>query len=466
MSEHKRVLVVDDSKSARLVLRRMLEKYNLHVDTVESASLALDFLGHNRPDAIFMDHMMPGMDGFQAVKAIKANPRTATIPVMMYTSKGGDLYIGQARALGAVGVLPKTVAPAQLFESLHKIGLVRDRRSEERALDEDGASERAEDIEPRHAPRSAYAEMREPGMAPAPGELLQEQLDRQLRSLLEEQRVELRKDILLSMETVSRQTGARLHRELEEKIDLLQAPIQRAATPLQFALVPLGLLLLASLLTNLYLFRDRPDDRPPAGNAVVANTGSVLQPADAGKGEPASQQNETLDYLHNSWNNTAWAINQSLTYPYDEIALDDGRIDVLEALLNRLTDSGFRGRIVLETHAGEFCLTGNQDKGFHLASPDLTVDKCDYIGNPVQAVDTPAAHQSLRFANFVTSNPLIGENGITLEVNTLPRGDSLAPYPEKGAVTTAGAWNQAAQANNRVTVSLAYEDEASSGSGE
>ena len=36
-----------------------------------------------------MDHMMPGMDGFQAVRAIKTNPATATIPIMMYTSQAG-----------------------------------------------------------------------------------------------------------------------------------------------------------------------------------------------------------------------------------------------------------------------------------------------------------------------------------------------------------------------------------------
>ena len=41
-----------------------------------------------------MDHLMPGMDGFQAVQAIKNNPRTATIPIMMYTSQEGELYLG------------------------------------------------------------------------------------------------------------------------------------------------------------------------------------------------------------------------------------------------------------------------------------------------------------------------------------------------------------------------------------
>ena len=64
---------------------------------------ALDYLTHQQPDVIFMDHLMPGMDGFQAVQAIKNNPRTATIPIMMYTSQEGELYLSQARALGAIG---------------------------------------------------------------------------------------------------------------------------------------------------------------------------------------------------------------------------------------------------------------------------------------------------------------------------------------------------------------------------
>ena len=96
----KTALIVDDSKSARVVLKRMLETHELEVDTAESAEEALLYLNGNRPDVIFMDHMMPGMDGFEAVSAIKNNPDTATIPIMMYTSQKGELYVGQARALG------------------------------------------------------------------------------------------------------------------------------------------------------------------------------------------------------------------------------------------------------------------------------------------------------------------------------------------------------------------------------
>jgi CheY-like chemotaxis protein len=94
----KRALIVDDSRSARVILSRMLEAYDLVVDTAESAEQALEYLRQHRPDVVFMDHLMPGMDGFQAIQAIKSNPDTATIPVMMYTSQEGELYVSQARA--------------------------------------------------------------------------------------------------------------------------------------------------------------------------------------------------------------------------------------------------------------------------------------------------------------------------------------------------------------------------------
>src|SRR3954465_6509506 len=127
----KRALVVDDSKSARLFLSRILERHEITVDAAETAEQAIDYLARHRPDVIFMDHMMPGMDGFQAVQTIKNNPRTSSIPILMYTSQEGDLYLGQARALGAEGVLPKQIKQADVTRLLFQLQLVADRRGED-----------------------------------------------------------------------------------------------------------------------------------------------------------------------------------------------------------------------------------------------------------------------------------------------------------------------------------------------
>src|SRR4029453_14580064 len=115
-------------------LARILERHEIAVDAAESAEAAIEYLTRNKPDVIFMDHLMPGMDGFQAVQSIKNNPRTSTIPILMYTSQEGDLYAGQARALGADGVLPKQIKQSDVTKMLFQLRLVSDRRTREESL--------------------------------------------------------------------------------------------------------------------------------------------------------------------------------------------------------------------------------------------------------------------------------------------------------------------------------------------
>ncbi|MFO1352506.1 MAG: response regulator [Gammaproteobacteria bacterium] len=111
------VLVVDDSISARLALRKLLQGFNLTVDMAESGEAALNFLGEKLPDAIFMDHSMPRMNGLQVLERIKANPATASIPVAMYTSIDDAAFQQQVKMAGAVGILSK---PAT-FDNIDKI---------------------------------------------------------------------------------------------------------------------------------------------------------------------------------------------------------------------------------------------------------------------------------------------------------------------------------------------------------
>ena len=117
----KRALIVDDSKSARVVLSRLLEKHDLSVDLCDSAEAALHFLRENRPDVIFMDHLMSGIDGLSAVRAIKSDPRIASIPIMMYTSQDHDVYADEARAVGAAGVLPKQMSASDITQVLAQL---------------------------------------------------------------------------------------------------------------------------------------------------------------------------------------------------------------------------------------------------------------------------------------------------------------------------------------------------------
>lgn len=114
-------LVVDDSASARTVLKRLLERKGVQVDQTESGLQALDYLKTKKPDLIFMDHTMPGMSGLEAVRAIRKDPATASIPVVMYTSQSDENYLQEALATGALDIIPKPATWNKLSQVLDAV---------------------------------------------------------------------------------------------------------------------------------------------------------------------------------------------------------------------------------------------------------------------------------------------------------------------------------------------------------
>ncbi len=116
-----KILLVDDSKSARYALRLHLQHHGVQVDTADSAEAALQRIGDARPEAVLMDHTMPGMNGFEALEIIKSDPSTAHIPVVMCTSHDDPAYAAQATKRGALTVLSKADAAEKLPEVLDQI---------------------------------------------------------------------------------------------------------------------------------------------------------------------------------------------------------------------------------------------------------------------------------------------------------------------------------------------------------
>lgn len=100
-------LVVDDSRSARFALRRILEARGYAVDTAESAEDALAYLARQRPALVFLDYTMPGMDGFELLDRLAGHPETAGVPVVLCSSNDSEDFARQARAHGAIAVLSK-----------------------------------------------------------------------------------------------------------------------------------------------------------------------------------------------------------------------------------------------------------------------------------------------------------------------------------------------------------------------
>lgn len=117
-----RLLVIDDSKTARFAMRKYLERLDYLVDTVSCASEAYDYLEDHCPDVIFLDNIMPGINGIEVLAVLQKSHKTANIPVIFCTSIENNEFITNALEHGARKVLQKPPTLDRLSEALNNIG--------------------------------------------------------------------------------------------------------------------------------------------------------------------------------------------------------------------------------------------------------------------------------------------------------------------------------------------------------
>jgi CheY-like chemotaxis protein len=449
----KRSLVVDDSKSARVILSRMLEKYDIEVDMAESAEQAIEYLKTNRPDAIFMDHLMPGMDGLQAVQAIKSNPQTAMIPIMMYTSQEGELYVGQARALGAMGVLPKQVRPVDVSKVLYELHLLPDRRDmNESAL----APVEMEGDAPVTKPPGAAIRPAATASASATASI---DWGRRLETAIKDQAVDVRRFIVATLDSFA----SRIVSDVRDAIPAttLEFPPQpvRAAQPKWPWAAGIAAASVAAVLLGAGWLKTREDlakSRAEVAGLTSANTelqhirselSATVRDLTAALSAAAAVTGPAP--ATGAAGSAPFAPRIELV-PYGEIPFDRGRLDVLRELLTRLEAQGFRGVLKITSFAGLFCLTGNAADGFTPALSSLLASKCDLIGNPFEEALSGQQRQSLAFANLIAGMRQRTGGAITVAIENAGSGRPSAPYPARVESLTAGEWNRAAAATNRV----------------
>ena len=112
------VLIVEDELATRNMLQRTLEKDGWTVETAENGAVALTRLNHVEPDLILLDLMMPELDGFGFLEAIRQRPETATTPVVVLTAKDLTAEDRERLSGGAARVMQKDSAEA-LVRQLH-----------------------------------------------------------------------------------------------------------------------------------------------------------------------------------------------------------------------------------------------------------------------------------------------------------------------------------------------------------
>jgi twitching motility two-component system response regulator PilH len=111
----KRILVVDDSATERHILGEILTKQGFEVSFAESGEMGVAKAKQDMPDLVLMDVVMPGLNGFQATRAISKDPDTAKIPVLLCTTKDQETDKIWGMRQGAKDYLVKPVNVAELL---------------------------------------------------------------------------------------------------------------------------------------------------------------------------------------------------------------------------------------------------------------------------------------------------------------------------------------------------------------
>ena len=117
----KNTLVVDDSPTELHLLREMLAKNGFTVATANSGEEAIEKLKTQRPDLVLMDVVMPGMSGFEATRSISKNPATASIPVIICTTKGQETDKAWGLRQGAKDYIVKPIVENVLLEKIRAL---------------------------------------------------------------------------------------------------------------------------------------------------------------------------------------------------------------------------------------------------------------------------------------------------------------------------------------------------------
>ena len=113
-----KILVVDDSATDRLYLTEMLQQAGFNVITAENGEECLTKVDAEQPDMVLMDVVMPGLNGFQATRALSKNPATAHIPVIMCTGKEQATDRLWALRQGAKDCVIKPVSAEELLAKI------------------------------------------------------------------------------------------------------------------------------------------------------------------------------------------------------------------------------------------------------------------------------------------------------------------------------------------------------------
>ena len=116
-----RILIVDDSPSQLMGMKRIVEKLGHEALTAEDGAGGVEAAKANVPDLILMDVVMPDLNGFQATRAISKESTTAHIPIVLVTTKDQETDKVWGMRQGAKAYITKPFNEAQLIEVINSL---------------------------------------------------------------------------------------------------------------------------------------------------------------------------------------------------------------------------------------------------------------------------------------------------------------------------------------------------------
>jgi two-component system phosphate regulon response regulator PhoB len=119
VKEH--ILVVDDEENIRELLQYSLAKQGYQVTPVATGEDALAACRNESPDLILLDLMLPGIDGLEVCRSLKANPKTSHVPIVMLTARGEEVDIVSGLELGADDYVTKPFSPRVLLARVRNV---------------------------------------------------------------------------------------------------------------------------------------------------------------------------------------------------------------------------------------------------------------------------------------------------------------------------------------------------------
>lgn len=116
-----RILVAEDSQVIRRLISICLRGMDVSVVEVESGDEAIETAIRSVPDAMILDVGLPGVDGWEVLRALRANPQTESLPVLMLTGHAGESIRRKAQAAGASAFMTKPFQPRDLRAQLEAL---------------------------------------------------------------------------------------------------------------------------------------------------------------------------------------------------------------------------------------------------------------------------------------------------------------------------------------------------------